>query len=47
MRDLGPEELYGAANIDAFKELERRLGCSDCGERAVSIEPVWHKDWIG
>jgi hypothetical protein len=43
-RKLGPDELLGA-DMDAFKELERRFRCSDCGERAVSIEPIWHMDW--
>ena len=33
--------------MDAFKELERRLRCSDCGERAVSVEPIFHPDWRG
>ena len=44
-RELGPDELLGAADMDAFKDLERRFRCSDCGERAVSVEPIWHKDW--
>ena len=44
-RDLGPDELLGAADMDAFKELEHRFRCSGCGERAVSVEPIWHKDW--
>ena len=44
-RELGPDELLGAADMDAFKELERRFRCSDCGERAVSVEPIWHKGW--
>jgi hypothetical protein len=44
-RELGPDELLVAADMDAFKELERRFRCSDCGERAVSVEPIWHKDW--
>jgi hypothetical protein len=47
MRELRLEGLNGSANIEAFRELERRLRCLDCGERAVSIEPIWHKDWIG
>ena len=33
-RELAGDELHGAADMDAFKELERRLRCSDCGERA-------------
>jgi transposase len=44
-RELAAEELHGAASVDAFKELERRLRCTDCGERAVNVEPVWHSDW--
>ena len=44
-RELGPGELLGAADMDTFKVLERRFRCSDCGERAVSVEPIWHKDW--
>ena len=44
-RELAGEELHGAASIDAFKELERRLRCTDCGERAVSVEPMCHPDW--
>jgi transcription elongation factor Elf1 len=44
MRELGPDELY-AADMAAFKELERRFRCSDCGERAVSIEAIFHPDW--
>ena len=43
-RELGPDELLGAADMDAFKELEHRFRCSDCGERAVSVEPIWHKE---
>src|SRR6202012_2489235 len=38
--------LHGAVSMDAFKELEGRLRCSDCGVRSVSLEPVWHKDWV-
>jgi hypothetical protein len=45
-RELGTE-LCGAADMEAFKELERRLRCSDCGKREISIEPIWHRDWIG
>jgi hypothetical protein len=44
-RELVAEELHGAANVDAFKELEQRLRCTDCGERAVSVEPILHPDW--
>jgi hypothetical protein len=33
--------------MEAFRELEHRFRCSECGERAVSIEPIWHTDWIG
>jgi transcription elongation factor Elf1 len=44
-RELGADELFGAGDMDAFKELEHRFRCSDCGERAVSVEPIWHKDW--
>jgi hypothetical protein len=46
-RELAGDELYGAADMDALKELERRLRCSDCGERAVSVEPIFHPDWRG
>ena len=46
-RELSGEELHGAASIDAFKELEGRLRCTDCGERAVSVEPKFHPDWRG
>jgi rubredoxin len=46
-RELAGDELHGAADMDAFKELERRLRCSDCGERAVSVEPIFHPDWRG
>jgi hypothetical protein len=45
MRELGPDKLYGAADMAAFRELEGRFRCSDCGERAVSIEPIFHPDW--
>ena len=44
-RELAGDKLHGAA--DAFKELERRLRCTDCGERAVSVEPIFHPDWRG
>jgi hypothetical protein len=44
-RELSGEELIGAASIDAFKELEARLRCTDCGERAVRVEPIFHPDW--
>ena len=44
-RELTGEELHGAADMDAFKELERRLRCTDCGERAVSVEPIFHPGW--
>ena len=43
-RELAGEEL-GAADMDAFKELERQFRCSDCRERAVSVEPIFHPDW--
>jgi hypothetical protein len=46
-RKLHPDKLCGAADMEAFRELERRFRCSDCGERAVSIEPIWHTDWTG
>jgi ribosomal protein L37E len=46
-RKLEGDDLHGAASVEAFKELERRLRCSDCGERSVSVEPIWHKDWDG
>ena len=46
-RELAGDELHGAADMDAFKELERRLRCTDCGERAVSVEPIFHPDWRG
>jgi hypothetical protein len=46
-RELASDQLYGAASMDAFKELERRMRCGDCGERSVSVEPIWHKDWGG
>jgi ribosomal protein S14 len=44
-RELVGEELHAAGSIDAFKEIERRLRCSDCGERSVSLEPIFHPDW--
>jgi rubredoxin len=46
-RELAGDELCGAADMDAFKELERRFRCSDCGERAVSVEPKFHPDRRG
>ena len=46
-RELSSDDLYGAASIEAFKQVESRLRCSDCGERSVSVEPIWHKDWAG
>jgi transcription elongation factor Elf1 len=45
VRELGTDELYGAADMGTFKELERRFRCSDCGEKEISIEPIWHSDW--
>ena len=44
-RELAGDEQHGAADMDAFKELERRLRCSDCGQRTVSVEPMFHPDW--
>jgi len=38
---------HRAADMDAFKELERRFRCSDCGKKEISIEPIWHSDWTG
>ena len=35
----------GLADIDAFKKLERQFRCSDCGERAVTVESIFHPDW--
>ena len=29
-RELAGDELHGAADMDAFKELERRLRCTCC-----------------
>ena len=46
-RDLSGEELHGAASMDAFKALEARLRCTDCGERAVRVEPIFNRDWRG
>jgi rubredoxin len=46
-RELSGEELHGAASNDGFKELERRLRCTHCGERALSLEPIFHPDWRG
>jgi rubredoxin len=46
-RELSGEELHGAASVDAFKELESRLRCTNCGERSVSVQPIWHRDWAG
>jgi transcription elongation factor Elf1 len=45
-RELGPDELQGAADMDTFKEMERRFRCSECGKKEISIEPMWHSDWI-
>ena len=45
VRELGSDQLCGAADMEGFKELERRFRCSECGERAVSVEPIWHPDW--
>src|SRR3954451_22866674 len=44
-RELSPDQLCGAADMDAFKELERRFRCTDCGDRAVTVEPIFHPDW--
>jgi hypothetical protein len=46
-RELAPDELQGAADMEAFKELERRFRCADCGKKEISIEPIWHRDWSG
>src|SRR3954466_8874657 len=46
-RELAGDELHGAADMDAVKGLRRRLQCTDCGERAVSVEPKFHPDWAG
>jgi hypothetical protein len=46
-RELGTVELYGAADIKSLKELERRFRCSDFRKKEISIEPIWHKDWVG
>jgi hypothetical protein len=46
-RELSSGDLYGAASIEAFRQPERRFQCSDCGERSVIVEPIWHKDWAG
>jgi hypothetical protein len=32
--------------MDAFKA-RAPAAISDCGERSVSVEPIWHKDWAG
>src|ERR1700712_1557249 len=47
VRGLGPGELQGASDMEAFMELERRFRCSDCGKKEISIEPIWHRDWTG
>ena len=46
-RELTGDELHGAADMDAFKELARRLRCTDCGQRTVSVEPIFHPNWRG
>jgi hypothetical protein len=33
--------------MEAFKELERRFRCSDCGNKEIGIEPIWHSEWTG
>jgi hypothetical protein len=39
-RELAGDELHGAGSMDTFKELGRRLRCTDCGERAVSVSII-------
>jgi hypothetical protein len=46
-RELASHELYGVASMEAFRELEPRLRCTDCGNRDVSVEPIFHSDWRG
>jgi DNA-directed RNA polymerase subunit RPC12/RpoP len=46
-RELSGEELHGAADMEGLKELQGRLRCTDCGERAVTLEPTFHPDWRG
>ena len=46
-RELAGDEPHGAADMDAFKELEAPIPLFDCGERAVSVEPIFHPDWRG
>jgi hypothetical protein len=46
-REVGPEELHGAADMETFNELARRFRCSDCGKKDINIEPIWHREWMG
>ena len=47
VRELGPDELYAASDMDSLAYLARRFRCSNCGKKDISIEPIWHKDWTG
>jgi hypothetical protein len=39
-RGIARHRQYGR-----LEELERRLRCTDFGERGVSVEPIFHPDW--
>ena len=41
-RDESARLVHGAADMDAFRELERRLRCTDCGERPSVLSPSRH-----
>ena len=39
-------ELHAASDMDSLAYLARRFRCSDCGEKKINIEPIWHRHWI-
>src|SRR5947209_7024157 len=45
VRELGPDELHAASDMDSLAYLARRFRCSACGKKEISIEPIWHRDW--
>jgi hypothetical protein len=47
VRELGPDELHTASDMDSLAHLARRFRCSGCGKKEISIEPIWHSDWMG